>query len=220
MNEAIVVYGAGGHGKVIAEILMACGRRLQGFLDDNPSLRGSSVLGLPVFSPDEWLRSHSRAHVALGVGINLAREQVVTRVKHSACAVLTAVHPGAIIARSARIGEGAAIMPGAVLNADCEIGDGAIINSGAIVEHDAKIGRYAHMSPNSAAGGGAQIGNYAHIGMGASVLPSRKVGMNCVIGAGAVVTSDIPDDQLAYGIPARVHSKVERLHPPNTGFAI
>jgi len=63
------------------------------------------------------------------------------------------------------------------------------------------------MSPSSAAGGGARIAAYAHIGMGALILPLKGVGMNCVIGAGAVVTSDIPDDQLAYGIPARVHSK-------------
>lgn len=206
-TEVIAVYGAGGHGKVVAEILMACGRSLQGFIDDNPSLRGSSVLGLPVFSADEWLRFHAHAGVALGVGINVAREQVAMRVRHSGCTVLTVIHPGAIIARSATIGEGAAIMPGAVLNPDCEIGEGAIINSGAIVEHDARIGRYAHMSPNSAAGGGAQIAAYAHIGMGASVLPSKRVGMNCVIGAGAIVTLDIPDGQLAYGIPAKVHSK-------------
>jgi len=114
MTEAIVVvYGAGGHGKVVAEILLACGRRLDGFIDDNASLRGSSVLGLPVFSADEWLRSHTHASVALGVGINVAREQVAMRVKHSGSTVLTVVHPGAFVARSARIGEGAAIMPGA-----------------------------------------------------------------------------------------------------------
>lgn len=208
MTETIVVYGAGGHGKVVAEILIACGRRLQGFIDDSVSLRGSSVLGVPVFSADEWLRSHPQASVALGVGINVAREQVALRIKHGGATVLTVIHPGAFVAQSARIAKGAAIMPGAVLNADCDIGEGAIINSGAIVEHDAKVGRYAHMSPKSAAGGGAQIADYANIGMGASVLPSKRVGTNCVIGAGAIVTSDIPDDQLAYGIPAKVHSKV------------
>ena len=208
MSGAIVVYGAGGHGKVVAEILITCGRDLQGFIDDNPSLRGSSVLGLPVYSADEWLRSHEHAGVALGIGINVAREQVAVRIRHSGCSVLTVVHPGALVSRNARIGEGAAVMPGAVLNPDCEIGEGAIINSGAIVEHDAQIGRYSHLSPNSAAGGGAIVGAYAHIGMGASVLPLKRVGTNCVIGAGAIVTSDIADGNLAYGIPARVHAKV------------
>ena len=206
MSGAIVIYGAGGHGKVIAEILIACGRSLKGFIDDNASLRGSSVLGLPVYSADEWLRSHGQTGVALGVGINVAREQVAMRVKHSGCTLLTVIHPGALVSRNARIGEGTAVMPGAVLNADCDIGEGAIINSGAIVEHDAQIGRYAHLSPNSAAGGGAIVGAYAHIGMGASVLPFKRVGTKCVIGAGAVVTSDISDGQLAYGVPAKVHS--------------
>lgn len=207
MSKAIAVYGAGGHGKVVAEILLACGHRLQAFIDDNVSLRGSSVLGLPVFPANEWLRSHGQARVALGIGINVAREQVAMRIRHSGCTVLTIIHPGAFVARSANIAEGAVVMPGAVLNADCGIGDGVIINSGAIVEHDAQIGRYAHMSPNSAAGGGAQIAAYAHIGMGASILPLKRVGINCVIGAGAIVTSDIPDNQLAYGIPAKVHTK-------------
>jgi len=206
MTGAIVVYGAGGHGKVIAEVLAACRRSIQGFIDDNESLIGSSTLGLPVYAAGEWLRFQPGAQVALGVGNNLAREQLAMRVKQSGCTLLTVVHPRAIVARSARIGEGAGIMPTAVLNPDCEIGEGAIVNTGAIVEHDVQVGRYAHLSPNSAAGGGAQIGAYAQIGMGASVLPLKKVGINCVIGAGAVVVSDISEGQIAYGVPAKVHS--------------
>ncbi|PYY15192.1 MAG: acetyltransferase [Acidobacteria bacterium] len=204
MTGLIVVYGAGGHGKVVAEVLAACGQKIEGFIDDKVSLAGSKVFDLPVFAAAEWLRSHSGAQVALGIGDNVARERAANRIKQNGCALLTVVHPSAVVARSARIDEGAAIMPVAVLNPDCEIGEGAIINTGAIVEHDVRIGRFAHLSPNSATGGGAQIGSYAHIGMGASVLPLQRVGARSVIGAGAVVVSDIPEGEIAYGIPAKV----------------
>ena len=207
MSEGVVVYGAGGHGKVIADALTASGQKVLAFIDGNVSLRGSTVLDLPIYFADEWLRSQPGALVALGVGDNVVREQVAMRVKHCGCSVISVVHPGAIVARSAMIGEGVTIMAGAVLNPDCAIGDGVIINTSAIVEHDVRIDRYVHLSPNCAVGGGAQIGAFAHVGMGASVLPFKRVGINCVIGAGAVVVSDIPDEQVAYGVPARVQSK-------------
>ena len=204
MTSLCVVYGAGGHGKVIAEILAACGQKVECFIDDKVS--GTEVISLPVYPAAEWLFSHPDGRVALGIGDNVARERAAVRAQQAGCAILTVVHPAAVIARSARIKEGAAIMPGAVLNPDCEIGEGAIINTGAIVEHDVRIGRFAHLSPKSAAGGGAQIGAYAHIGMGASVLPLKRIGARCIIGGGSVVISDIPEHQTAYGIPAKVHS--------------
>ena len=204
----IVVYGAGGHGKVVAEILVAGGYHLLAFIDDDPGRLGSALLGLSVLPASEWLRGHAPAHIALGVGANHDRERVACRIKESGSKVLTLVHPGAIIARSAKIGEGSVIMPAAVLNPDCRIEDGVIVNTGAIVEHDVEVGHYAHLSPSSTIGGGAAIGAYAHIGIGASVLPSKRIGTNCIIGAGAVVTEDISDGQTAYGVPARVRVRV------------
>lgn len=205
MISLCVVYGAGGHGKVIAEALAVSGQKIEGFIDDKVS--GCSVLDLPVYTAADWLRSHPGASVALGIGDNAARELAAVRIQEAGCTILTVAHPSAVIARSARIKEGAAIMPTAVLNPDCEIGEGAIINTGAIVEHDARVGRFSHLSPNSTVGGGAQIGAYVHIGIGASVLPLKRVGARCVIGAGSVVISDIPEEQTAYGIPAKVHSR-------------
>lgn len=204
MHSELVVYGAGGHGKVVAEILAAAGHEVHGFIDDNVRLHGSWVLGLPVFPAVDWLDSHAGCSVALGIGDNRARERAAIVARDHGCRLVIAIHPAAIIARSAKIGDGAALMPAAVLNPDCEIGEGAIVNSGAIVEHDVRVGRYAHLSPNSALGGGAQIGDYSQIGMGATVLPLRRIGSNCVIGAGAVVLDDIADNQIAYGVPAKI----------------
>lgn len=205
MNPELVIYGAGGHGKVIAEILLASGRTVHGFIDDDFARVNCKVLGLPVLAAQEWLRHRAPAEVALGIGDNRAREQAAARIKHCGCTLVSAAHPTAVIARSAKLGEGVAIMAAAVLNADCEVGEGAIINTAAVVEHDVRVGRYAHISPKCGIGGGADIGAFSQIGMGANILPMRKVGMNCIVGAGAVVLDDIADGQTASGVPARLH---------------
>jgi sugar O-acyltransferase (sialic acid O-acetyltransferase NeuD family) len=210
LAKGVVVYGAGGHGKVVAEILTVSGYTVMGFVDDAPARVGSSIGDLPVFAAAEWLGWHPDAEVAMGIGDNPARQRAALRVKQNRGSLITVVHPRAIFSRTAKIGDGAVIMPGVVLNADCEIGDGAIVNTGAIVEHDVKVGHYAHLSPNCTLGGGALIGDCTHIGIGASVLPQKRVGANCVIGAGAVVIDDIPDNSVAYGIPAKVNVQTEK----------
>ena len=204
MTDEIVVYGAGGHGKVVAEILVTSSRAVTGFIDDSLALSGGKIIGLPVFPADEWLRSHAGASVALGIGDNHARERASCLIQKRSHQLISAIHPAAIVSRSARLGAGVVIMAGAVLNADCELEDGVIVNSGAIVEHDVRIGCYAHLSPGSAVGGAAQIGALSHIGMGAMILPTKRIGESCIIGAGAVVVEDIPDNQVAYGVPARI----------------
>jgi len=205
MSTAIAVYGAGGHGKVVADIILASGQAVEAFLDDSSAAAGRCILGILVYSAEAWLASHAGARVALGIGDNRARERAAVRVRDHGCHLLTVTHPSTIISGSAKIGDGVAIMAAAVLNPDCEIGEGAIINTGAIVEHDVTVGRYAHLSPRCATGGGAQIGAYAHLGMGAIVLPLKKVGENTIVGAGAVVIESIKDNQIASGVPARIH---------------
>jgi sugar O-acyltransferase (sialic acid O-acetyltransferase NeuD family) len=207
MSEPLVTYGAGGHGKVVAEILLASGQQIEGFLDDDPTLSGSLVLGFPVFRAAEWLRKNAGARVALAIGNNSQREKAAQQITTFGGKLITAIHPSAIVARSATVGSGVVIMPAAVLNPDCHVGDGAIINTGAIVEHDVKIGHYAHLAPRSVTGGGVEVGNFAQIGIGAVVLPGKRVGNYAVIGAGAVVIEDIPDNVIASGVPARIHSR-------------
>jgi sugar O-acyltransferase (sialic acid O-acetyltransferase NeuD family) len=207
MSSSIGVYGAGGHGRVVADILLAGGHSVEAFLDDSSALTGKCILDIPVSSAAAWLASHVGARVALAIGDNRARERAAMRVRDHRCKLLTAIHPAAIVSTSAKVSHGVAIMALAVLNAGCEIGEGAIINTNAIVEHDVRIGRYAHLSPRCTIGGGAQIGAYAQIGMGAIVLPLKKVGEKTVVGAGAVVIEEIGDSQVASGLSARIHSQ-------------
>jgi sugar O-acyltransferase (sialic acid O-acetyltransferase NeuD family) len=201
-----MVYGAGGHGKVVAEILLAGGQQMVGFLDDDPALTGSLVLGFPVFRAAEWLGKNAGAQVALGIGNNSQRERAAQQITTFGGQLITAIHPSAIVAGSARIGSGVVIMPTAVLNAECQVGEGVIINTGVIVEHGVKIGRYAHLAPRSVAGGGVAIGEFAQIGIGAVVLPCKRIGDHAVIGAGAVVIDDIASGAVAYDVPAGVRS--------------
>ncbi|HKR30820.1 MAG TPA: acetyltransferase [Terriglobales bacterium] len=211
MIKPVVVYGAGGHGKVIAEILLASGQQIAAFLDDNSALSGSHVLGFPVFPAAAWLQQNAGAQVALGIGDNFQRERAANQIASFDGKLITAIHPSAIVARSACIGAGVVIMPGAVLNPECHICDGAILNTGAIVEHDVRIGRYVHLAPGCVTSGGVQVGDFAQIGIGAVVIPGKRIGNHAVIGAGAVVIDDIPPNVVASGVPARAHSQ-RQLH--------
>jgi sugar O-acyltransferase (sialic acid O-acetyltransferase NeuD family) len=203
----VFVYGAGGHGKVVADILIAGGRyEVAGFLDDNPSLYDSTVMGLIVAGGETWLRAWAgkdKVAIALGLGDNKIRKELVGRCR--GIEIINAVHPHTAVSRFARLGEGTVVMAGAVINPDASVGCGVIINSGAVIEHDVVIGDYAHVSPNAAMGGAARLGDESHLGLGAVILPGIAVGKRTVIGAGAVAIRDLPDDVVASGVPARIH---------------
>jgi sugar O-acyltransferase (sialic acid O-acetyltransferase NeuD family) len=213
-ERRIFVYGAGGHGKVVADILLCCGeRKFTGFVDDCGELWGTKLMGFAVLGGEEWLgreAERERVAVALGVGNARARRKIAERCSAWGVEILTPVHPGATVSRAARLGCGPVVMAGAVINADARIGTGVIVNSGAVVEHDAEVGDFAHVAPNAAIGGAASLGEFSHLGMGAVVLERVRVGSHTVVGAGAVVVKDLPDRVVAMGVPARVHRKLSQ----------
>jgi sugar O-acyltransferase (sialic acid O-acetyltransferase NeuD family) len=206
-NEArVFVYGASGHGKVVADILQARGIRVEGFIDDDSS-KPRTLLGLKVLGDGNWLVDQAADQpliVALGIGDNFARRTVMNRYTTVNIRFFTAVHPTATVAASAKIYSGSVVMARAVINPDAVIGRGAIINTGAIVEHDCRIGDFAHLSPNVAVGGHAQVGDFSWLGIGSVLIHGAKVGSGSIIGAGAAVVRDIGDWVVAIGTPARV----------------
>lgn len=197
-----LVYGAGGHGVVVLDALLALKYHPAGFLDDGVA-PGTDVLGFPVFGGEAWLENHPDVIVALGIGSNSLRHRVAEQCAQLGIPVESVVHPGAIVSSFAAVGPGAVVLAGAVVNARARLGIGCIVNSGAIVEHDAVLGDFAHASPNSTLAGGASLGEQAQLGASACILPGIRVGAYSIVGAGAVVSRDVAARCVVAGVPAR-----------------
>jgi len=191
----LFVYGASGHGKVVADIARLLGYDFSGFIDDAPVASARSF--------EKLCTEHAGAHVALGIGNNTSREVVYRRLKTSGFKITTLVHPSAIVAESAKIGEGCVVMAGAVINPDALIERGAIINTGAIIEHDNTIDQFAHISPGACLAGDVSVGSFAHVGIGCSVIQGIHIGAHALIGAGSAVIHDIGEHTTAVGVPAK-----------------
>src|SRR3954471_22418789 len=160
--SGVLVLGAGGHGKVVADILMSQGLLVRGFLDDDPAIWGARRLGIPVLGGIEAYAEFDPTGLILGVGEIAARKEIVARLgyraRHLWC---NAIHPRATVARSVTLGSGVAVMAGAVVNPDTTLGDHCVINTGTTVDHDCLIGAYAHIAPGAHLAGGVQVGDGA-----------------------------------------------------------
>lgn len=207
-----MILGAGGHGKVLADVIRSMGDKLIGFVDLDPARVGEVAEpgGAKVlYSQAEWLATLSQNEpaavwdaIALGVGNNHVRLKLLEACR--AVNMPAIVSPKAIVSPSATFGEGSVVFPGAIINANAKIGRGVIINTAAVIEHDAVIADGAHISPNATLAGGAKVGEESWVGAGSVVIEQCSVGANAIIGAGAVVIRDIPANATAVGNPARV----------------
>jgi sugar O-acyltransferase (sialic acid O-acetyltransferase NeuD family) len=202
--SGVLILGAGGHGKVIADILLAQGTEVLGFLDDTPAAQGTTRLGLPVLGPIDSLLDYHPSGLILGIGENRARKMIAERlgsaVQNLWC---NAIHPRATISPFVHLGRGVVIAAHVAINPDTILGDHVIINTGATVDHDCRIGDYAHIAPGSHLAGTVTIGAGTLVGVGTAIIPGRSVGAWSVIGAGSVVVRDIGDGVTAKGVPAR-----------------
>jgi len=211
LEDGVVIVGAGGHAKVVIEILRSSGIRIAGLTDSNPDK--FSLLGSPVWGDDGVLselfaKGARKGFVALGD--NEMRLEAGLRLRRLGFEIVNAISPRATISPSARLGRGIAVMPGATINAEARIDDFAIINTGAIVEHDAVIGLASHIGPGAALAGGVRVGEGAFVGIGASVVPGCTIGKRTIVGAGACVVGDLPEGVVAVGIPAVVARSSDR----------
>jgi sugar O-acyltransferase (sialic acid O-acetyltransferase NeuD family) len=202
--RGILILGAGGHGKVVADILCCAGEPVMGFLDDDPATWGTTRLGLPVLGDIVTYREHLPSGLILGMGNIAARARIVDTLGGEAHGLWrNAIHPRAIVARSVQLGCGVAVMAGAVVNPESVLGDHSVINTGATVDHDCTIGAYAHVGPGAHLAGGVRVGRAALVGIGASVTQGLAIGDGAIIGAGSVVIDPVPAHVTVKGIPAR-----------------
>jgi sugar O-acyltransferase (sialic acid O-acetyltransferase NeuD family) len=207
-STPLVIYGSGGHGKVVADAAGAAGWDVRGFADDNPAKAGAAVLNVPVLAIGfaagvAYCRRHGAA-VVVALGDNRARRRVFSALVDAGITPATIIHPSAVIAPSATIADGTVVFAGAVINPDSHVGENVIINTGVTVDHDNQVHDHAHLAPGVHTGGTVSIGEGALVGVGASVRNNMAIGAWSVVGAGAVVVAAVPAGVVAYGNPARV----------------
>lgn len=203
-HPAILVLGAGGHGKAVLDLLRAHGGwRLAGVVDAAP--RAAAVLGVPVRGDESRLpglrrEGISAAHPA--IGHNGQRLAAAARLAEAGFALPALVHPAALLGHGATLGEGTAVMARATIGPEARLGRLVLVNTGAIVEHDCVLEDGAHVAPGAVLTGGVRVGAGAMIGAGAVIRPGVSVGAGAIIGAGAAVLSDVPAGATFAGVPA------------------
>jgi UDP-perosamine 4-acetyltransferase len=203
----VVIVGAGGHGRVVLEILRAVGRdRVVGFLDADESLIGSSVSGVPVLGhPQNLLKVRGKAKGAIvAVGDNRARLSYARLLRDGGLELVSAVHPSAVVMGGARMGENVVVCPQAVVGTEARLESSVIINSSAVVEHECEVGEAVHVGPGALLAGRVRVDAGAFVGLGAKVIQCLTVGAGAIVGAGAVVIRDVPANATVVGVPARV----------------
>lgn len=199
----IVLVGAGGHGKVCAEIAQLCGYREIFFLDDNQ--KRNSRNGYPVAGAgDDFERFVDDAtDFFVSIGNAKIRKKIQDKIKRAGGRVANLVHPKSIISKDVEVGMGNVVMPGVVINPGVVLGDGVIVNTGSSIDHDCIIGDYSHVAVGAHLCGKVKIGNLSWIGAGAVVNHNLNICDECTVASGAVVIRDIIEPGTYIGVPVR-----------------
>ena len=205
MAAKLVIIGAGGHGRVCADVALAAEFDLLGFCDSamapgdrvgNHKVLATSLEGLGAkIIADKPL-------IFAAIGDNARRMALLDEARAMGLGCATLVHPSAVLSPSASIGEGSVVVAGAVVNADSRVGPGCIVNTACSLDHDNDLAAGVQICPGVHAAGNVQFGEQAFVGTGAAIIPGIKIGARAVVAAGAVVTRDVADDQMVAGVPA------------------
>ena len=204
-NE-FVLYGASGHGMVIAEILERSDEVISCFLDANPAI--TELLNYPVVHHIEQIAAPDTKRWIISIGNNRTRKNIASSINLS---YGRAIHPSAQVSTRSILGAGTVVMAGVSINAKAQIGQHCILNTGANIDHECVLEDFVHVSPGASLAGNVTVGEGTHIGTGASVIPGVRIGKWCIIGAGAAVIRDVPDFTTVVGVPARI-LKTEKTH--------
>lgn len=212
-NTKIFIWGAGGHGRVLLDILKRDKKfKVVGFIDRNPALKGKIIDGVKVLGNETILKELKKKGVRggiAGVGDNKKRCKMAGYIKKQGFFLINAIDPESVIIPSVKLGENITVWAGAIINSHAIIEDSVIVNCGTIIEHEDIIKKGAHIGPGAKLAGRVKIGEGAFVGMGATIIECRKIGKNSIVGAGAVVLDDIPDNVVVVGIPAKIIKKIK-----------
>lgn len=206
----LLILGAGGHGKVVADIALTMGIWEEiCFLDDR--LEPNEVFGLRVIGKLNEVQNLSAyyTHAFVALGNNMSRYKWTNKLIDIGYTVPVIKHPNSIISKFASIGEGTVVMPGSIINASSTVGQACIINTNSSIDHDCSIGNAVHISPGVSIGGTVKIEDYTWICIGACIANNISIGRNSIVAAGSAVVQDITSGVLAAGVPAKVKRVLE-----------
>lgn len=213
--KKVVIIGAGGHAKVVADIILQRIKHLNekieiiGFLDDKYNKQFAElnyISNIPILGKLNLIEELKNEDInfIIAIGNNELREKISKRYKMK---YYTAIHPEAVIGSEVSLGAGTVIMAKTVINSHSAIGKHCILNTGSIIEHDNYIDDFAHISPGVNLAGGIKVGKRSWIGIGSSVIQEITIGYDTIIGAGSVVITDIGNNKKAFGIPCKERRK-------------
>ncbi len=203
--KRLVIFGAGGHGAVVADAAMSMNRWSEIlFVDDDPAL-GPSVLGHSVIvGPGNWaVLNQDDVEFVVAIGNNAKRLALIDDIERQNAELATVIHPSAVISRFAELKHGVVVCASAVINPRALVSKGSILNTGATVDHDCVLGRAVHISPGAHLSGEVRVGDRSWLGVGCSVREGVHIGDDVIVGAGAAVVSDVPSKTTVVGVPAR-----------------
>jgi len=208
MSAAVIIVGAGGHGRVLADALLAAGRSVLGFVDADPALSRLTCLGLPVLGTDQDLFDGRWPDAVLANGVGgrpgaRIRREVQERLEAEGRRFTGVIHPAAVVSRFADVDETAQVLARAVVQVGATVSHGGIVNTAAVVEHGCLLEPFVHLAPGAVLCGDVCIGAGGHVGAGAVVREGVRLGPGVIVGAGAVVLADHPGPGVLVGNPAR-----------------
>ncbi|WP_377892032.1 acetyltransferase [Alkalihalobacillus sp. R86527] len=202
MRERLIIIGASGHGRVIADIALKMNKWKEiAFLDDE---KGKSSLGFDVIGKSKDFKNYiDNSEIIVGIGNNEVRQKIQSELEVLGASIPVLIHPNAVIGEEVEVGAGTVVMAGVVINCSTRIGRGCIINTSASVDHDNFIEDFVHVSPGVRLAGTVKIGRGTWLGIGSVVSNNIRVVKDCKIGAGSVVIKDIIKTGTYVGGPVR-----------------
>ena len=205
----LVILGAGGHGRAVADVALENGWSEAVFFDDAwPETRTNGVWPVAGTMAEFLNAVDVQSAVVVAIGDNDRRDELIQELEMKGVTLPTIVHPRAMISEHAVVNRGCVVMAGAIVNYGAQVGVGSILNTGCTVDHDCVLGRAVHISPGVNLAGGVTVGDRVWVGIGACVREGVNIGRRSIIGAGAVVVDDVRDGVCAMGVPARVSRKI------------
>ena len=218
-RDRVLVWGAGGHGKVVVDALMLNTEwEIAGIIDEDTKKNATEVLGVTVslLAGDllETARRFKCDSVTIAIGDNYVRHDKFQQVRRAGLRPVNVVHPSAQISHFVKIGEGVIILAGTTINAGTVIEDNVCVNTSASVDHDNHLENSCHIFPNATLTGGVRVREFAYVGSGAVITPNVTVQKYSYVGAGAVVLNDVPEGMIVCGVPAQTTGEQARRPGP------